>query len=156
MVFNNGFAPKTSMTCGHFHHPQTSPFFQAILVLAQIDFVIGTLIPPSEEKKAKGFVGYSIENYKENVWSAYTLDERTGNLHSFFSVFAVYFPSCTGIVAGANLSGDLKDPAGSIPKGTLLAVATTYFSYILYGILSAGEIIFEFNQTSVKRMVWKI
>ena len=136
--------------------PKFHLLFQAILVLAQIDFVIGTLIPPSEEKKAKGFVGYTTENYKENVWSAYTLDERTGNLHSFFSVFAVYFPSCTGIVAGANLSGDLKDPAGSIPKGTLLAVATTYFSYILYGILSAGEIIFEFNQTSVKRMVWKI
>lgn len=59
-------------------------------------------------------------------------------LHSFFTVFAVYFPSCTGIVAGANLSGDLKDPASAIPKGTLLAVATTYFSYILYAILSAG------------------
>jgi len=59
-------------------------------------------------------------------------------LHSFFTVFAVYFPSCTGIVAGANLSGDLKDPASAIPKGTLLAVGTTYFSYILYAILSAG------------------
>ncbi len=59
-------------------------------------------------------------------------------LHSFFTVFAVYFPSCTGIVAGANLSGDLKDPAAAIPKGTLLAVGTTYMSYILYAILSAG------------------
>jgi solute carrier family 12 sodium/potassium/chloride transporter 2 len=112
---------------------------KAILVLAQIDFVIGTMIPPSEEKKSKGFVGYSMENYKENFYSDYTMDERTGNLHTFFSVFAVYFPSCTGIVAGANLSGDLKDPAAAIPKGTLLAVGTTYFSYILYGILSAGK-----------------
>jgi len=59
-------------------------------------------------------------------------------LHTFFTVFAVYFPSCTGIVAGANLSGDLKDPTSAIPKGTLLAVGTTYFSYILYAILSAG------------------
>lgn len=119
--------------------PKRISCFQAILVLAQLDFVIGTIVPPSEEKKAKGFTGYSMENYKENLFSAYTFDARTGGLHTFFSVFAIYFPSCTGIVAGANLSGDLQDPAGAIPKGTLLAVGTTYFSYILYAILSAGK-----------------
>lgn len=29
-------------------------------------------MPPTDEQKAKGFVGYSIENYKENLFSNYS------------------------------------------------------------------------------------
>ncbi|XP_073083062.1 solute carrier family 12 member 3 isoform X9 [Manis javanica] len=49
---------------------------------------------------------------------------------SFFGMFSIFFPSATGILAGANISGDLKDPAVAIPKGTLMAIFWTTVSYL--------------------------
>lgn len=48
-----------------------------------------------------------------------------------FTMFvAIYFPSCTGILAGSNRSGDLADGQKSIPTGTLAAQLTTSFIYL--------------------------
>jgi amino acid transporter len=53
----------------------------------------------------------------------------------FWAVLAVFFPAVTGIEAGVNMSGDLKDPARSIPRGTLAALLTGYVVYMSLPVL---------------------
>ena len=73
------------------------------------------------------FMGKPIEGYSI---SDVDLISSVSNPDSFFYVFTIIFPAFTGIAAGLGLSGDLKDPKKSIPKGTLLATAVGIIIYV--------------------------
>uniref|UniRef100_A0A671WUP2 Solute carrier family 12 member 2 n=1 Tax=Sparus aurata TaxID=8175 RepID=A0A671WUP2_SPAAU len=102
-----------------------------ILLAAIVNYFIGSFMS-TESKEPKGFFGYNTAIFIENLGPDFRDDE------TFFSVFAIFFPAATGILAGANISGDLTDPQSAIPKGTLLAILITGITYVFVAI-SAGS-----------------
>ncbi|XP_045065486.1 solute carrier family 12 member 5-like isoform X1 [Coregonus clupeaformis] len=68
------------------------------------------------------------------------------DITSFFTLLVgIYFPSVTGIMAGSNRSGDLRDAQKSIPIGTIAAITTTSIVYmsavVLFGACIEGVVL---------------
>ncbi|XP_026151541.1 solute carrier family 12 member 8 isoform X1 [Mastacembelus armatus] len=98
----------------------------AVLAVSTLDFVIGTFTHLDPEH---GFVGYSAELLSSNAIPDYSPGEK------FFTVFGVFFPAATGVMAGFNMSSDLQRPEHNIPVGTLAAVFTSWFLYLVFVFL---------------------
>ncbi|KAM8893191.1 solute carrier family 12 member 3 [Spinachia spinachia] len=100
--------------------------FFLLIMLSFASYIVGTIIPASPEKQAKGFFSYKADIFATNFVPGWRGPEG-----SFFGMFSIFFPSATGILAGANISGDLRNPAVAIPKGTLMAIFWTTISYLI-------------------------
>ncbi len=57
---------------------------------------------------------------------------------SFWVLFAIFFPAVTGFTQGVSMSGDLKDPGKSLPRGTFIAVGLSALIYVIVAFLLAG------------------
>jgi solute carrier family 12 sodium/potassium/chloride transporter 2 len=78
-----------------------------------------------------------------------------GNLEdvSFWGAFAIFFPAVTGIMAGANLSGELKNPKIAIPRGTMAAIAITLVIYVALAYLFSSRISAEVLRSNQMAMI---
>ena len=102
-----------------------------------LQYIIGILIAISLFCIIFGFTipgkpAWLVSNIKDNLYPSY----QPGN--TFWTIFGVFFPACTGIMAGANISGDLKDPQYSIPRGTLGAIGFTTVLYLITATILAS------------------
>lgn len=111
----------------------------AILVASVVSFFAGAL--PL----------FSAASFAENFGPGFTDGEST------LTMFALFFPAVTGIMAGANMSGDLQDPGRSIPSGTLQAVFVTALVYIGMAVVLGGAAdrsgLIE-NALIIKQLAW--
>ncbi|MBD1262865.1 amino acid permease [Maribacter polysiphoniae] len=100
---------------------KTQFFIMVIIILSLFSIVLaayyGSMHIPVEDAIRWGTFKGSIEN------------GFTGS--DFWLVFAVFFPAATGIMAGANMSGELANPKKSIPQGTLWAIGVSFLIYML-------------------------
>ncbi len=123
------------------HHPPIAIdliTFAALLAIAlvsaslafRVQYVILAIVVASLVSVfASGFTG-ALE-YQPEMWGTFSgVPQADSAMSSFWFVFAVFFPATTGIMAGANLSGELKDPRRSIPLGTLSAIAVSSVVYV--------------------------
>uniref|UniRef100_A0A8C7GI71 Solute carrier family 12 member 7a n=1 Tax=Oncorhynchus kisutch TaxID=8019 RepID=A0A8C7GI71_ONCKI len=77
------------------------------------------------EKKNQSSV--PVQDNSRDIYKPYIFND----ISTFFTLLVgIYFPSVTGIMAGSNRSGDLRDAQRSIPIGTILAIATTSFIFL--------------------------
>lgn len=72
----------------------------------------------------------------------------------FWYVFAIFFPAVTGFTAGIGMSGDLKDPQKSIPTGTLWAVISGSFIYVIIVFVLSATNALSIEQMSQPGIIW--
>nr|XP_020442524.1 solute carrier family 12 member 6 isoform X2 [Monopterus albus] len=123
----------------------------------------------------EGIPGLASGIISENLWSSYHSKgdvQEKGSSHaahpasthqpyvfadittSFTLLVGIFFPSVTGIMAGSNRSGDLKDAQRSIPIGTIFAILTTSIVYlscvVFFGACIDGAVLRDKFGDSVK------
>ena len=93
----------------------------ATLTAALISFFVG------------GYINWNSDLLAQN-WSA----PETGL--GFWVLFAIFFPAVTGFTQGVSMSGDLKDPGKSLPRGTFMAVGVSIVVYFLAAVIFAAAL----------------
>ncbi|XP_059926654.1 solute carrier family 12 member 4 isoform X2 [Gadus macrocephalus] len=105
------------------------------------DNMWGDYMQKNDVMEKAGLSSVDAKGAAESIGMYVTADIAT----SFTLLVGIFFPSATGIMAGSNRSGDLRDAQKSIPVGTILAITTTslvYFSsVVLFGACIEGVVL---------------
>ena len=107
----------------------------------------GDVCEDAADELVKQITGMSGTNIGANYWPPEPLIEHCecDAACDFRFALALFFPSVTGIMAGSNRSGDLRDAQSSIPRGTIAATLVTSLLYLLttfmYGAVASRDVL---------------
>ncbi|KAL3428290.1 amino acid permease [Phlyctema vagabunda] len=107
-----------------------------VLLIATLSIPFSALIMSPFESRKLGieYTGLSVETLMGNLMPQLTKGAAGSQLRgkeTFQDLFGILFPATGGIFAGASMSGDLRKPSKSIPKGTLWGLIATLGLYTL-------------------------
>ncbi|EEH19185.2 hypothetical protein PABG_01504 [Paracoccidioides brasiliensis Pb03] len=116
-----------------------------ILLVATFSIPISSLAMEPFKDKVLGieFTGFNSKTFVDNLLPKLTKGAAGSQMkaqETFQDLFGILFPATGGIFAGASMSGDLKDPSKSIPKGTLCGLGVTLFTYTVVILAMASSI----------------
>uniref|UniRef100_A0A0K0FHT5 Solute carrier family 12 member 8 (inferred by orthology to a human protein) n=1 Tax=Strongyloides venezuelensis TaxID=75913 RepID=A0A0K0FHT5_STRVS len=115
------------------------------LFIAVADFILGSAFG---SKVDVGVHEYNSKTFNENRDPFYEpfnctdigIDVYLTGHESFFSVFGVFFANFLGVLAGTNMSSDLREPRRSIALGELSAIGVSSLTCLIF-ILSLGAVV---------------
>lgn len=117
-----------------------------ILSLAILSIPLSSfLVEPFEDSvRSVYYSGWNWITLAENMWPNFTSGAAGSSAvpgkENWRSVFGVLFPAVCGILAGSSMSGDLRKPSKSIPKGTNWALIFTFGIYALCFVVLAATV----------------
>ncbi|MGB5575150.1 MAG: amino acid permease [Thermoanaerobaculia bacterium] len=103
---------------------------------------------------AGGFEAASGEQLRANLTPASEIP--------FWVLFAIFFPAVTGFTQGVSMSGDLRDPGRSLPRGTFAAVFVSFAVYlcaavVFAAVLPGSELVSDYAaMRTVSAVAWLI
>jgi amino acid transporter len=128
--------------------------FKSAGLAFKIQYVVAAIIAASLVSIGIAAATGSMQ-YDPELWSSAREGGNVLLTENFWAVFAVFFPAATGIMAGANMSGELKDPRKSIPIGTMSAIALSYVVYVALAYWLAASATPEELRTNYTVMIDK-
>ncbi|KAI1700031.1 solute carrier family 12 domain-containing protein [Ditylenchus destructor] len=130
-----------------FAGPDISNAFTFVFTLTYfisfLNWIVGTFLPVSEHKFIRGVTGYNWITVKMNMLP----DFRDGQ--SFVSIFAVFFPGFTGMLAGTMYIDQLKNPNRDIPIGIFTSLVTTAGMYLVAVIACSATMLRDASGTEI-------
>jgi amino acid transporter len=102
-----------------------------------------------------------VVQYPPALWGSFSTSAASGSgpgTAGFWQVFAVFFPAVTGIMSGANMSGELKNPRRSIPIGTMAAIGLSTVIYLVLAywlsrVASPSELVSNYT-VMIDKALW--